>query len=92
MTRWHPASDEMIRIYTQTICRIVNSEKSDEEARQELDKLTVKPSHPTGFCVDSLMCALESIIRTNSFEEALVDAVNRGGDADTIGAITGGLA
>ena len=92
MTHWNPASDEMIRIYTQTICRIVNSEKSDEDARQELDKLTVKPSQPTGFCVDSLMCALESIIRTSSFEEALIDAVNRGGDADTIGAITGGLA
>jgi len=36
--------------------------------------------------------AWRSVIQTDSFEEALVDAVNRGYDADTVGAITGMLA
>ena len=67
---------------------------SAEEARIWLENLMTvegKPK-PTGYCLDSLRCAMQSIQRTDSFEDALVDAVNRGGDADTIGAITGGLA
>jgi len=47
---------------------------------------------PTGYVVDSFAAALHCIFTTDSFEEAVVKAVNLGGDADTIGAITGGLA
>ena len=47
---------------------------------------------PTGYVVDSFASALHCIFTTNSFEDAVVKAVNLGGDADTIGAITGGLA
>lgn len=50
-----------------------------------------KPN-PSGYVVDSFAAALYCIHTTSSFEEALVKAVNLGGDADTIGAITGGLA
>lgn len=48
--------------------------------------------NPSGYVVDSFSAALHCICTTSSFEEALVKAVNLGGDADTIGAITGGLA
>lgn len=48
--------------------------------------------NPSGYVVDSFAAALYCIYTTSSFEEALVKAVNLGGDADTIGAITGGLA
>lgn len=48
--------------------------------------------NPSGYVVDSFAAALHCICTTSSFEEALVKAVNLGGDADTIGAITGGLA
>ena len=47
---------------------------------------------PTGYVVDSFAAALHCIFTTDSFEEAVIKAVNLGGDADTIGAITGGLA
>ena len=47
---------------------------------------------PTGYVVDSFEAALYCVYTTNSFEEAVIKAVNLGGDADTIGAITGGLA
>ena len=46
----------------------------------------------TGFVIDTLEAALWSIGSTNSFEDALVLAVNLGGDADTVGAVTGQLA
>lgn len=42
--------------------------------------------------MDSFRCALHSIKNYDGFENALIAAVNLGGDADTIGAITGGLA
>lgn len=48
--------------------------------------------NPTGYVVDSMKCAVSFFWHAESFEEAVVDAVNFGGDADTIGAITGGLA
>lgn len=50
-----------------------------------------KPN-PTGYVVDSFATALHCIFTTCSFEDAVTKAVNLGGDADTIGAITGGLA
>ena len=103
MTHHHGMSDLTISAYTEAIHTIINSDASAEDARAELERITAsvraaeakhdgeKPQ-PTGYCLDSLMCALDAIRTTDSFEDALVCAVNLGGDADTIGAITGGLA
>ena len=49
-------------------------------------------SQPTGYVDDSYNNAIEAITQTRTFEDALVEAINRGGDADTIGAICGGMA
>lgn len=46
----------------------------------------------TGFVVDSLEASLWCLYNTNSYKEAVLKAVNLGGDTDTIGAITGSLA
>jgi len=51
-----------------------------------------KDLNPSGFVVDTLTCAFWHFARGKSFEETLVDVVNKGGDTDTIGAITGALA
>lgn len=48
--------------------------------------------NPTGYVVDSMKCAVSFFWHAESFEEAVADAANFGGDADTIAAITGGLA
>ena len=42
--------------------------------------------------MDSFQCAIHSLTTTKTFEEAIIEAANLGGDADTIAAITGGLA
>lgn len=47
---------------------------------------------PSGFVLDTLQAALWCFLNTSSFEDALVTAVNLGGDADTIGAVCGALA
>jgi ADP-ribosyl-[dinitrogen reductase] hydrolase len=48
--------------------------------------------NPSGYVVDTLRSVLQSLMNTGSFEECLIDVVNRGGDADTTGAIAGMLA
>lgn len=51
-----------------------------------------KVNNPSGFIVETLQAVLQSFYETDSFESCLVDVVNRGGDADTTGAIAGMLA
>lgn len=46
----------------------------------------------TGYVVDTMQTVLHHLFTTRSFEECLVAVVNRGGDADTIGAIAGAIA
>ncbi len=49
-------------------------------------------SENNGYVVATLESAIISILKTKSFEEALLYAINFGYDTDTIGAVTGGLA
>jgi ADP-ribosyl-[dinitrogen reductase] hydrolase len=46
----------------------------------------------SGYVVDTLEAALWSVHHAQSFEEAVITAVNLGGDADTVGAVTGQIA
>lgn len=48
--------------------------------------------NPSGYIVHTLRAVFSSLFETDSFESCLVDVVNRGGDADTTGAIAGMLA
>lgn len=51
-----------------------------------------KIDNPGGFIVETLQAVLQSFYSTHDFESCLIDVVNRGGDADTTGAIAGMLA
>lgn len=46
----------------------------------------------SGYVPDTLRTVLDAFFSTGSFEECLVRTVNRGGDADTTGAIAGAIA
>ncbi len=48
--------------------------------------------NPSGYVVDTLQAVLQAFSAQDGFESILVDIVNRGGDADTTGAIAGMLA
>ena len=48
--------------------------------------------HAAAFVLDSLGAAVWAVLHTSSFEGALVEIVNRGGDCDTVGAVAGALA
>jgi len=46
----------------------------------------------SGFVADTLEAACWAVGTSNSFEQALINAVNLGNDADTVGAVTGQIA
>lgn len=56
---------------------------------QEVPESKIKSS---GYVLDSLEAALWTLIKTDSFKDCLLMAVNLGDDTDTIAAIAGGLA
>lgn len=49
-------------------------------------------SRHRGTSLDTLRTALHDALTAKSAEDAIVTAVNRGGDTDTIGAVTGAVA
>ena len=49
-------------------------------------------TNPGGYIVETLQVVFQSFFESSTFEKNLVDVVNRGGDADTSGAIAGMLA
>lgn len=48
--------------------------------------------NPSGYVVETVQAVFQSLFATECFEDCLIDIVNRGGDADTTGAIAGMLA
>ena len=50
------------------------------------------PGKTSGYVVDTVQTVFEGFFSTGSFEDCLVRVVNRGGDADTTGALAGQLA
>jgi ADP-ribosyl-[dinitrogen reductase] hydrolase len=53
---------------------------------------TRKQENPSGYVAHTLQAVFQAFFATDSFESCLIDIVNRGGDADTTGAIAGALA
>jgi len=51
-----------------------------------------REENPSGYIVHTLRAVLSAFFDTDTFEDCLVDVVNRGGDADTTGAIAGMIA
>ena len=52
----------------------------------------LRVSNPSGYIVHTIQAVFQALFDTETFEDCLVDVVNRGGDADTTGAIAGMIA
>ncbi|MBK5967091.1 ADP-ribosyl-[dinitrogen reductase] hydrolase [Thiocystis minor] len=61
-----------------------------EDERYRYDRRRME--NPGGYIVETLRAVFQALFATDSFESALVEVVNRGGDADTTGAILGMIA
>jgi ADP-ribosyl-[dinitrogen reductase] hydrolase len=47
--------------------------------------------NPSAWVVETMQAVLQAVVDSGGFEDCLIDVVNRGGDADTTGAIAGML-
>lgn len=101
MTHLHDDSTRAILTYTFAVGELITAntnvgtdwgKQRIEHRMQQVRKLNKGDVRPDGYVINSAICAMDAIRDTDSFEDAVIKAVNLGGDADTIGAITGGLA
>ena len=100
LTHNHPLSDAACISYGRMIqMALMGAEKS--RLRREADRLVAVyatfrfdpyPGLATGYVVDTLQTVFHHFFRSRSFEECVIATVNQGGDADTTGAVAGGLA
>ena len=82
--------------------RITDEEEDDDllETKKKFKRLLSKDFYElpetaiqsTGYVISSLEASVWCFLNTNNYKEAVLKAVNLGGDTDTIAALTGGLA
>lgn len=58
----------------------------------EIDKLPLEEIRSSGYVIDTLEASLWCFLNSSDYREAVLKAVNLGGDTDTTAAVTGGLA
>ena len=97
MTHVNTQSDNACRIYAQLIFRILNNNITKDDMDKMIDNTMYydyknEETQPTASAYDSIIAMLHAFMPTDNFEDAVLTAINWGGDSDTIGAITGGLA
>ncbi|USR93231.1 ADP-ribosylglycohydrolase family protein [Phormidium yuhuli AB48] len=63
-----------------------------QRLNSQLAQLPIQDISSTGYVVHSLEAALWCFLNSNSYAEAVLQAINLGSDTDTVAAITGGLA
>lgn len=65
-----------------------------EDLMPDLKDIFIEPEvyQTTPYCVTTLETAIWLNMESTSFEEAILKAINLGGDSDTIGAVTGAIA
>lgn len=59
---------------------------------RNIDGLKESNVKSTGYVVDTLISAVWCFLNTNNFDDAVLKAVNLGGDTDTIASLTGAIA
>jgi ADP-ribosyl-[dinitrogen reductase] hydrolase len=100
LTHNHPESDAAtVALACMTHRLLLEGERSacdqiaaDLITRHPAFRFKPWPGRTSGYIVDTVQTVLDGFFSTASFEECLVRVVNRGGDADTTGALAGQLA
>ncbi len=60
--------------------------------KEDISKYKIKDIKSSGYVVDTLEAAIWVLLKSESYKEAIIGAINLGEDTDTVGAVTGGLA
>ncbi|MFD1175396.1 ADP-ribosylglycohydrolase family protein [Paenibacillus puldeungensis] len=99
MTHYDPRCDEACRIYNRIAHRLLGGEELRAAIQSEVagtmyeDSIKAEPDcEPSGFVVHTFLWVVHILSNAANFSEVVQRAANLGGDSDTIGAISGGLA
>lgn len=106
ITHGHDISKLACRIYVHIAKQILKGKTLEEilpkltfvitntvfERLTSIGELPESEIKSTGYVVDTLEAVLWCLCNTDNYKDAVLKAVNLGGDTDTIAAITGGLA
>lgn len=87
LTHNNPTSDLCIRDYCYAVFRALHT-----SGRWSGDDENPKLMEPTGHVRNSVNNSIYWSFKAKNFREAIIGPVNHGGDADTIAALTGGIA
>ena len=88
-------SDECIRCAAELariLTRSIQGNDLQGELSEQMGHLDAKQINNSGRAQTTINAAKWAVATTNSFEDAVLKAVNLGGDADTIGAVAGQIA
>ena len=93
--------EEAYQAMQQTILQLLKRDMFIEEgipfkrlvglSYEEFKAIELKDIHSTEYVIDTLEASLWCIFNTTNYKDAVLKAVNLGDDANTVGAITGGL-
>jgi len=97
MTHWNDLSNECCIVYNKIAFYLLQGKSIQEAISLSVEgtcveDYSIEGTIPNGYCVYSLIWTIHWLLHTNSFEEAVLAAINEGGDSDTIAALVGGLA
>lgn len=101
LTHYDKKATDACRFYNTLVYHYLNNELKLPCIRKHIEdypeykkvfQISKDELNPSGYVFDTLVCALWCFINTSTFEDAVCEAANLGGDADTIAAITGGIA
>ena len=92
LTHAHDISKLCCRQYISEARLLMRTGDISEEWITRMRKMPKERVRSTGFVVDTLSAAMWCLVNTDSYADAVLTAVNLGGDTDTIAAVTGGLA
>ncbi len=92
LTHAHEISKLCCRQYVAIARQLIKDGTIQDEWITRMEQEPRAKIRSTGYVVASLGAAVWCLVNTDSYAEAVLTAVNLGGDTDTIAALTGGLA
>ncbi len=92
LTHAHELSKLCCRQYVAVARYIIERHRIPHEWAERMQVTPLEKVRSTGYVVDTLAAVMWCLVNTESYADAVLTAVNLGGDTDTIAALTGGLA
>lgn len=102
VTHHNPVSDAACEFIALAVQDFIRGEPLRTVYRQRIRPLIAerpefafrrrRRENPSGWIVETMQVVLQALLDTGDFESCLIEVTNRGGDADTTGAIAGMLA